>query len=113
MERGKLEQARKLVEQKYAASGNDVKMSRRLNLLADLLNMVGAADIWEYRRAARGFAGHFGEYAYWVAAEMGKEYEEKRQDGLSLYWWALVRQAREEGKLPVWEGIRIVQERVW
>jgi len=28
-----------------------------------------------------------------------------------LYWWAVIVDARQEGKLPIWEGIRIVRER--
>jgi len=36
---------------------------------------------------------------------------EDKQAILNLYWWLKFIMAREEGKLPAWEGIRIVRER--
>jgi hypothetical protein len=39
------------------------------------------------------------------------EWEAEKQTALDLYWSLKIIAAREEGKLPAWEGIRIVRER--
>jgi hypothetical protein len=36
--------------------------------------------------------------------------EKLKQDVLDLYWSLRLVQAREAGKLPAWEGIRLVRE---
>jgi hypothetical protein len=36
--------------------------------------------------------------------------EKLKQDVLDLYWFLRIVQAREEGQLPAWEGIRLVRE---
>jgi len=46
------------------------------------------------------------EYVY-----RGSQDEDIKQAALHYYWFLQVIQAREEGKLPAWEGIRLVRER--
>jgi hypothetical protein len=36
--------------------------------------------------------------------------EKKKQDVLDVYWFLRIVQEREAGKLPAWEGIRLVRE---
>lgn len=38
--------------------------------------------------------------------------EKEKQEMVHTYWWLRIVAAREEGKLPAWEGIRIVCEQV-
>jgi hypothetical protein len=38
--------------------------------------------------------------------------EKEKQEVLHTYWWLQIMMAREEGRLPAWEGIRIVGEQV-
>jgi len=39
------------------------------------------------------------------------DYNKEKQAILNLYWWLQITILREQGKLPAWEGIRIVRER--
>ena len=42
---------------------------------------------------------------------MDKPDPEVQQAELDLYWYSRIILARVEGKLPAWEGIRLVRER--
>jgi len=39
------------------------------------------------------------------------DYSQEKEAILSLHWWLLITNARMEGKLPTWEGLRIVREK--
>ena len=51
------------------------------------------------------------EYAYQGSQQMDKPDPEVQQIALDLYWHYRIIVARAEGKLPAWEGIRLVRER--
>ncbi len=95
-------------------TASDVFIVRRATLLIDLITVAKAAKanrFFEWRRAYRQYAAHLAEYAYIGYKEWNtQKYAEEMQIMVDLYWWAQIVMAREEGKLPAWEGIRIVAE---
>ncbi len=108
---------------------NDLPVhERRLAMLiSDALYMAKANTLVDYRRASRNFAIKIFEYSYEGFQRLIKrirpwwkpwrrlrrsmdDTEKKKQDVLDLYWSLRLVQAREAGKLPAWEGIRLVRE---
>jgi len=96
--------------------------------LSALLAVASAETLLAAQLAYRRYVIYVFEYIY-VQCEKFKELPQGRQmlkrrfdasDSIShlqqatleLYWWLQIVQAREEGKLPAWEGIRIVREQV-
>ena len=43
---------------------------------------------------------------------MNPRIKKEKQKRFEAYWWLQTVMAREEGKLPAWEGIQIVREQV-
>jgi energy-coupling factor transporter ATP-binding protein EcfA2 len=100
---------------------------RWLRLISDKLFIAKANTFVEYRQASRNFAMNLLEYFYEGFQWSGKRErpwwkpwrrfrrsiyntEKLKQDVLDLYWSLRLVQAREAGKLPAWEGIRLVRE---
>lgn len=100
-------------------------VSRRAHLIDALLGMRLATDLPQYRLASRQYAAQIFAYAYqgydllksegriWSQKMRGakSDYDTSQQIVLQAYWWMQILLLREEGKLPAWEGIRIVRER--
>jgi len=104
---------------------------RRLTVLIDLIHCQTATTTLEIRQAIRKYAIHLLEYARRGLNELEKEgiviplwwqfwkrpspkvaktdYLEKEQKILELYWQLKIIEAREDGELPAWEGIRLVR----
>jgi energy-coupling factor transporter ATP-binding protein EcfA2 len=93
-----------------------------------LLDSATATTPLKARQAWRKYSAKIAEYAWIGYNELEKQkdnrpswqrwlsrrrfdYNEEKPDILNLYWWLQLVMAREEGKLPAWEGIRIVRER--
>jgi Predicted NTPase (NACHT family) len=109
---------------------SNVYLARWGRLLSNLLAAAGAETSLAVRQAYRRYVLQLMEYAYLGYEELekldrpalGKRFSRRRrvseslpefkQIVLELYWWLQIVQAREEGKLPAWEGIRIVCEQV-
>jgi hypothetical protein len=83
-------------------------------LLVDLLDMAMAQTVPEAIRARWRYLARIAEYIYIGVDHLGideiYEYKKDRQIILELYWWLQIVMARADGKLPAWEGIRIVRE---
>jgi energy-coupling factor transporter ATP-binding protein EcfA2 len=88
----------------------------------DLLTIAIAETETNTRQAARSYAARSLEYFClhdYDSAPLGKRLLNAKAKGngsdrkalLSYYWWLQMVIARTEGKLPAWEGIRIVRER--
>ena len=108
--------------------------ARLMQLLNDSLAAAAAQTELVVRQTQRKYAIHMLEYAYvgirakqshshvvwWRrlrgahqaedAADTKPEQDRLEMDVSELYWWLQVIMAREDGKLPAWEGIRIVRE---
>src|SRR5206468_2631314 len=99
-------------------------------LLTDLLDQREARTPLELWQARIRHAAHLTEYLWiglqtlqsltphpWYRRWFFRPSKEKsRSEGnpqqiLALYWWFQMTLARQAGKLPAWEGIRIVRER--
>ena len=102
-------------------------VSRIAHFIDALLGMSLAADFPQYRLASRQYAAQIFAHTYhvydllkssdkttWWQKLLGAKsaYEADQQTVLQAYWWMQILLLREEGKLPAWEGIRIVRERV-
>ena len=105
-------------------------LAQQVTLISDLIGLVNAGTISEWRRAERQYAVHLLEYAYvgfnrlthgrqaywwlpWRRFRLNDDWLETGQARLlSAYWWVRIVQARAAGHLPAWEGIRIVRERI-
>jgi energy-coupling factor transporter ATP-binding protein EcfA2 len=96
-------------------------------LLSDALNMANADKFVEFRHARRNCAIRLLEFAYdelqllekrkrpwWKLGDQFRRSmdnkKELKKKILDLYWFLRMVQAREAGKLPAWEGIRLVRE---
>jgi len=88
----------------------------------DLLTIAIAETEINTRQAARSYAARSLEYFClhdYDSAPLGKLLLNGKAEGngsdrkaiLCYYWWLQMVMARTEGKLPAWEGIRIVRER--
>jgi len=92
----------------------DVQL-KTLKILAEAPQME---TISEWKRAYRRFVACIAEYAYEGYGLLEKDanqlnmYARQKKLIASLHWRLLILNAREEGKLPTWEGIRIVCERI-
>lgn len=98
-------------------------------LMYDLLVSAVAPNYLAWRQARRRYTAHILEFAYagskgarntnplsrWRRLKIfgtAKAAEEKWQQAiLYFHWWLRIVMAREEGRLPAWEGIRVVRER--
>ncbi|MCP4701908.1 MAG: NACHT domain-containing protein [Gammaproteobacteria bacterium] len=103
---------------------------RRLALLCDVLACLSATDKKNARLAWRRYAAKLAEYTwtgygeleklerikrwwqFWRWGEKKSDYNIQKRTMLGLHWWLTLVNARAEGKLPAWEGIRIVRERM-
>ncbi|MBF0608159.1 MAG: hypothetical protein SFH39_05060 [Candidatus Magnetobacterium sp. LHC-1] len=119
--------------------GHNEFVKRLAVLLEDVLYIVISDTDKELIIANRKYASHIFEYIYIVLDEVkcsvaqlwwkqvlwklvlwtrllgikGKStYEDQQQIALSLFLWNQLTLARIEGKLPAWEGIRLVREHV-
>ncbi len=120
-------QAAKQLAQGMQAESN-VVLQRSGTLLHELLVCATATTSakMEARQAWRQYIARIAEYIWIGYNEQEKlespwerylfrrrksDYSEDKQAILNLYWWLQIVIARKEGKLPAWEGIRIVRER--
>lgn len=97
-------------------------------LLREMLMTANAGSPSAARKAQRAYVmrmivyiyeGHAkakGGRALWARRPKPVYEEDYRvshlREVLEIYWWLQIVTAREEGKLPAWEGIRVVRERV-
>ena len=44
--------------------------------------------------------------------DISREYMNKRNNLFEPYLWLVLQDERQEGRIPAWEGIRIVRERI-
>jgi hypothetical protein len=89
---------------------SDIHAIRLGNLLVDLLTAATARTATEVSKAQWRYVSRIAEYSYVGFGKM--KYAEGRQQAmLDFYWWLQILMARADGKLPAWEGIRIVRER--
>jgi hypothetical protein len=93
----------------------------RVRMLYHLLEIAQAETALQLRRRWRSYSLQLSEYAYEGYEQLLKQakpkpdsakLKEAQEGSLNLYWWFQIIQARNEGKLPAWEGLRIVRERV-
>ena len=74
-----------------------------------------ASQLFRLHQAWRKYTAKLAEFIWIGYIELEKitksDYGKNKQAILNLYWWLQLVMAREEGQLPAWEGIRIVQER--
>jgi energy-coupling factor transporter ATP-binding protein EcfA2 len=120
------DRARDLIEKILLTDLPD-DVRRWVKLISDAVNMVKAETFVKYRLANRSVVIRILEYAYdglqlsvkrerlwwkpWRRFRRSMDDIEKmKQDVLDLYWSLRMVQAREAGKLPAWEGIRLVRE---
>lgn len=114
---------------RYVLRASDICKRRRAVLIDDLLLSAGAPTYPAWRQARRGYAAHILKFAYYGNEEADTnpltrwgrllgihrddaDEEERQQAVLNFYWWVRIVWARELGRLPAWEGIRVVRERV-
>lgn len=125
---GNLPEAARLSQ--YLQNDPNGYISRLGSLLNGILTAVSADTPLTMRQAQRRYTLRLLEFAYIGFEELNrmdvppwwqrllrrrredKSIAEAQQDTLDLYWWLQIVLAREEGKLPAWEGIRIVRESV-
>ncbi|KJU82875.1 hypothetical protein MBAV_004930, partial [Candidatus Magnetobacterium bavaricum] len=111
-------------------SGNHDKfVKKRATLLGDILQIAISNTDKERIIVLRKYASCIFEYIYISLVEIGhyvaqpwwkrvlqiksrNAYEDDQQAALSLYLWSRLTIVRVEGKLPAWEGIRLVREHV-
>ncbi|MBS1791509.1 MAG: NACHT domain-containing protein [Acidobacteria bacterium] len=127
VEEGKLTEAQ--AKAASAQSDSNKYVSCAAAILEALLNIVLAKSEQLLQQARRQYAARLLEYAYggfsemssadirpwwqqWLRPRRQSNDEEDRKIVLNAYWWLQIVNARAEGKLPAWEGIRIVRERV-
>ncbi|MBF0606649.1 MAG: NACHT domain-containing protein [Candidatus Magnetobacterium sp. LHC-1] len=112
-------------------SGNhDEYVKKRAVLLKDILQVAISDSDKECSIALIKYVVRLYEYIYLGFGEMKHDiaqswwkrmigikrknayYEQQQQAALHLYLWSRLTLARIEGKLPAWEGIRLVREQV-
>lgn len=109
-------------------SDSNVALARDAGLVSDLLAVAAAETPVAGQRAWRRYTTRTLEYVYigyrelqdddsrswlrrWLRARSEvDDIKSEQQAVLEFYWWLQIVMAREEGKLPAWEGIRIVRE---
>ena len=103
-----LKSPRKLPETQY----------RQIKLLEDISNVLTAYNDntplkVKLRQAYRNYVQRMMFYAYEGAEAIHEEQRPKvKKAAQALYWQLEIIKLREEGKLPAWEGIRLVREKV-
>jgi hypothetical protein len=115
--------AQGFIEEKMSRISSTV-LQVRLATLNDLLNVAMAKDISSARSVHRTFLLHTLESAYinlrkiegaLPQSRWGKQMTDKLQPHFlnlsKIYLWLRVITERESGRLPAWEGIRIVRTR--
>ncbi|MGD2086235.1 MAG: NACHT domain-containing protein [Candidatus Aminicenantes bacterium] len=121
-----LPKARELIKKILSTDLPD-DLRRLLKLISNGVNIEKNDSFAEFRQKIRDIAIILLEYAYdglqllhktewpwwklWLrfGHSKGKTHE-SQQEILDLHWFLRMVQAREEGKLPAWEGIRLVRE---
>ncbi|KYF57927.1 hypothetical protein BE08_25910 [Sorangium cellulosum] len=106
---------------------------RMVVLVEDLLDVAGARTDLERRQRFGRYGAHVAEYLWheqkalarvegrrkalrWFQRVTPRErmIHDNTENLLRLHWWYVIFLARLEGKLPAWEGIRLVRERrIW
>jgi energy-coupling factor transporter ATP-binding protein EcfA2 len=112
----------------YHVLNRDLTFNKNINvdLYSNTLYMAKANTLLEYRQVRHDFSIKKFEIIYdklqlpgiierpwwkpWRRFRSMYYIERLRQDVLDLYWFLRLVQAREAGKLPAWEGIRLVRE---
>jgi hypothetical protein len=84
---------------------------RRVTLLSAAVAAAQAETFFAWRQAHHKLIMLMAEYAYQGSQMMDKPDPEAQQAALDLYWYYRIILARAEGRLPAWEGIRLVRER--
>lgn len=106
-------------------NSSTTSVSRRAHLIDALLGVSLAANFIQYQITSRQYAAYIFAYAYegydllksetsdWRTRlhSLISKYEDDEPAVLQAYWWMQILLLRDEGKLPAWEGIRIVRER--
>lgn len=119
-----LQKAKQLAQTMQKDITNPVQQ-RLGTLLYELLVCVTATTFLEIRQAWRQYLVSLTEYALigydelekqawwkrWLPRRRNKNFREKKQATLNLQNGLKIVMAREQGKLPAWEGIRIVGEK--
>ena len=107
--------------------GDSGSVKNRLALLLNDLDAIVLAETTASRQAKQKYIVRILEYVYMSYREfLANNHTRQPRQGrpskivediqklepvfLKLYWWLQIIIAREEGKLPAWEGIRIVRE---
>jgi hypothetical protein len=114
--------------EKFEAIRNYTEARRLSALLDDLILVAEAENVIEMRDAQRRFVSHVFKYAYegyevltdnerpglqkWLRIARKGRWEDGKKIALEAHWWLQIVRARESGKLPAWEGIRIVREQI-
>lgn len=104
----------------------NVVVARWGGLLSDLIGIAAAENSIEMRAAQRRYAARILEFAYEGYEMLDKEkrhwwrrllgirgkdgWEKEKKIVLEAFWWLQIVRLREAGKLPAWEGIRIVRD---
>ncbi|KJU86618.1 signal transduction protein with Nacht domain protein [Candidatus Magnetobacterium bavaricum] len=91
-------------------------IKRRAALLKDVLHIAISDTAEERIISYRKYMARIFEYICIGFDDMGTKerdaYKDGKQAALHLYLWSQLTLARIEGKLPAWEGIRLVREQV-
>jgi hypothetical protein len=112
---------------KKLQSDENISTMRLGTLVVELLEAAQATTFAEARYRRFKYLARIFEYGYigyedlkrpdsrtwwikWLPRGKAGDYREERQRVLELYWWAQITLGRMEGKLPAWEGIRLVRE---
>ncbi len=105
--------------EKNLSTGLRERERRLVTLLYDAVRCVAANTLVDLRQAGRDLAIGLLEYAYegLLLFERIKRpwkknlgIEKLKHDVLDDYWFLHMVRMREQGKLPAWEGIRLVRE---
>jgi hypothetical protein len=121
IEQKNYEEARKVVKEQ-----NSTK-NKNLILLSFLLKILTVTNKKESLIAWQSYAIDLSEYIYQLHVSLENNFKSKikllwkkckidmadsnKENILSLHWWLTIANARMEGKLPAWEGLRIVREK--
>lgn len=121
LDRNDLAHAQRLTQSLKAEKKNAVPI-RLVTLLDEIIASANAQSSEEARRTRRRYISRVLEYSYAtnLRSESGSARSEKRdtngqgstEELADIYWWLQIAMGREEGRLPAWEGIRIVREQM-
>jgi len=127
IENNNFQEAKQLAQAMRESETNPAQQ-RLGTLLYELLTCATAKTFLEARQAWRQYLLSLTEYTLigyderekekdyrpwwkrWLSRQRKDDFSEDKQDILNLQGWLKIIMAREEGKLPAWEGIRIVRE---